>query len=299
MKFPAYILCLISGAITLSCTKAPDIREFLVPEIASLSSLPETHDAVLYSSLKTTPAGTPIVGFYFGKDRTQLVKVSTRLTGKTFNLKVSDLDAGTTYWFRSYISNGKNEISSELKSFTTGSELKVPEDPENSGDQTEQPGDQPGGSGGENEGPGDQTGGSDGQTGESGGQTEQPGDQPGGSGGENEGPDDQTGESEDQTGSDKPVEFTVEIVSTYAQYSSEILKLSAEVSGDIKLISECGFMVGMSPEKMSRIKGAIEDNAVTAYLMGLDEGIYYYKAVITDGTATKESETCQINISRN
>jgi hypothetical protein len=91
----------------------------------------------------------------------------------------------------------------------------------------------------------------------------------------------------------------VEIVSTYAQYSSEILKLSAEVSGDIKLISECGFMVGMSPEKMSRIKGAIEDNAVTAYLMGLDEGVYYYKAVITDGTATKESETCQINISRN
>ncbi|MBQ8483127.1 MAG: hypothetical protein IJ504_02365 [Bacteroidales bacterium] len=41
---------------------------------------------------------------------------------------------------------------------------------------------------------------------------------------------------------------------------------------------------------MSKIKGAIEGSSFKAYLAGLEPGTYYYKAVITDGNTTKESE---------
>ena len=49
-------------------------------------------------------------------------------------------------------------------------------------------------------------------------------------------------------------------------------------------------MVGYSPKKLSKIKGTLEGTSVKAYLAGLEPGTYHYKAVITNGTETKETE---------
>ncbi len=41
---------------------------------------------------------------------------------------------------------------------------------------------------------------------------------------------------------------------------------------------------------LSKIKGTLEGNSIKAYLAGLESGTYHYKAVITNGTETKETE---------
>jgi len=70
-----------------------------------------------------------------------------------------------------------------------------------------------------------------------------------------------------------------------------IAELTAELSGDVSLVTECWFMAGFTSDNLSRIKGTIEGTSVKAYLAGLDSGTtLWYKAVISNGTETKESE---------
>ena len=93
-----------------------------------------------------------------------------------------------------------------------------------------------------------------------------------------------------KTSHELAIEFTVEITGISASFSNDILELSATLEGDASLISECWFMVGTDPEKLTRIKGAVEGEMVKAYLAGLEKGTYHYKAVISDGSTTKESD---------
>ena len=46
----------------------------------------------------------------------------------------------------------------------------------------------------------------------------------------------------------------------------------------------------LHPGQAQQENGSITDTAVKAYLAGLEPGNYYYKAVISDGIETKESE---------
>ena len=290
MKRWTYILlCLITSISAISCTETPDCREFQVPEIVSITSLPDVHSAVLISDLQTAPSGKIEVGFYIGKNRSELKRIYTTLSGKSFRLSVNDLEDGTNYFFKAFVTNGRNEIASAFESFITETEPVIPSDPvlpedpdtpdvpepenpENPGspDEPTEP-DEP-------ENPDEPT------------EPEEP-----------ENPDEPTepekpdepevpGEPEDPTEPDTPVEFTVEITGISASFSNDILELSATLEGGASLISECWFMVGTDPEKLTRIKGAVEGGMVKAYLAGLEKGTYHYKAVISDGSTTKESD---------
>ena len=253
-------LCLIAGLTAISCTETPDFREFQVPEIVSITSLPETHTAVLISELKNIPAEGLEAGFYIGTDKNNLKRTEAVLSDKIFRMEVVNLTESTTYFFKGYVTNGINEIASGLESFITDSEPPVPDEPTIPEDPVtpEEP--------------------KDPSVPEEPKEPENP-EQP-------EDPDTQAG-------------FTVEIAETSAKYNNDILELSARLSGDIDLITECWFMVGTSTEKLSKIQGSTEDDTIKAYLMGLGEGVYYYKAAITNGVETKESDICQITISRN
>ena len=307
MKVPTLIKCLIASIFAVSCTKTPDCREFLVPEIVCISSLPEIHDAVLFSNLKEVPSGKPEVGFYIGKSKTELKRISAALNGKTFSLTVKELGSGETYWFKAYVSNGRNEIASGFECFVTEEEPVAPDDPQDPDipDTPEDP-DQPDVPPGPDNPDQPDTPIEPNTPGEP-DEPDTPGEpkEPDGPGEpeEPDGPDepepDTPQEPEEPSQPEEPVEFAVEITKVSATYSDDILELRADVNGDVKLIKECWFMVGLSPENMSRIQGTVENNAVQAYLMGLEEGNYWYKAFITDGRETKESETCQIKISRN
>lgn len=248
MKRWTYILlCLITSISAISCTETPDCREFQVPEIVSITSLPDVHSAVLISDLQTAPSGKIEVGFYIGKNRAELKRIYTTLSGKSFRLSVNDLEDGTNYFFKAFVTNGRNEIASAFESFITETEPVIPSEPvlPEDPDTPDVP---------EPENPGS--------------------------------PDKPTEPDEPEL----PVEFKVEITGTSASFSNDILELSATLEGDISLISECWFMVGTDPEKLTRIKGAVEGEMVKAYLAGLEKGTYHYKAVISDGSTTKESD---------
>ena len=305
MKRWTYILlCLITSISAISCTETPDCREFQVPEIVSITSLPDVHSAVLISDLQTAPSGKIEVGFYIGKNRAELKRIYTTLSGKSFRLSVNDLEDGTNYFFKAFVTNGRNEIASAFESFITETEPVIPSDPvlpedpdtpdvpepenpENPGspDEPTEP-DEP-------ENPDEPTEPDEPDVPDEPtepGNPEEPGrpDEPT----EPENPDEPEvpGEPEDPTEPDTPVEFTVEITGISASFSNDILELSATLEGDISQISECWFMVGTDPEKLTRIKGAVEGGMVKAYLAGLEKGTYHYKAVISDGSTTKESD---------
>lgn len=278
MKRWTYILlCLITSISAISCTETPDCREFQVPEIVSITSLPDVHSAVLISDLQTAPSGKIEVGFYIGKNRAELKRIYTTLSGKSFRLSVNDLEDGTNYFFKAFVTNGRNEIASAFESFITETEPVIPSDPVLPED-PDTP-DVPEPENPENPGSPDEPTEPD--------EPENP-DEPT----EPENPDEPEvpGKPEDPTEPDTPVEFTVEITGISASFSNDILELSATLEGDISQISECWFMVGTDPEKLTRIKGDVEGGMVKAYLAGLEKGTYHYKAVISDGSTTKESD---------
>ena len=89
------------------------------PVIVSITSLPEVHSAMLISDLKSEPSGKMECGFYFGKDRTTLTRMAGRIEGKSIVLTLNNLDAETTYYFKAFVSNGRNEVGSGFESFIT------------------------------------------------------------------------------------------------------------------------------------------------------------------------------------
>ena len=269
-----YIICLFMGFIWTSCTKAPVFQESLVPEIVSITSIPEIHSAVLMSDLNAAPFGKVECGFYFGTDKTNLRRLPATLAGKSFALSLNNLDEGTTYYFKAFISNGVNEIGSGFESFLTDVEPIIPEQPSD----PQEPNDPEHPSDPEPEDPAPEDPGPDNPEPEN---PENPGP---------EDPDDPTPENPEPEEPEHPAEFSVEITELKTEINDYIAELTAVLEGDVSLVTDCWFMVGYSPDKLSKIKGTLEGISVKAYLAGLESGTYHYKAVITNGTETKETE---------
>lgn len=316
MKNLAYIICMISGIAAVSCTKAPDCRELEVPEIVSITSLPDIHSAVLISDLKQMPSGRLAAGFYYGKDRINLKRVFTDITGRNFKLTLNNLEESTTYYFKAFVSNGRNEIASGFESFLTGTEPPAvePEEPgePDTPEEPEEPSvpDNPS----EPETPSDPV---EPEEPENPGTPEEPEepvdpedpgtpDEPE----EPDDPEDPSGPEEPDTpvepeepedpsepvDPEEPVEFSVTITGVSASLRDQILELTATLEGDVSLVTECWFMVGFDPSGLSRIQGSKDGNSFKAYLAGLDPGTYYYQGVISNGSETRQSELTSYTI---
>ena len=105
----------------LACTDA-ECPENNAPEFVSITSMPDVHTAVLVSDLKAEPSGSLECGFYIGKDRSALTRMTGRVEGMSIILGLDGLDAATAYYFKAFISNGRNEVDSGLGSFLTAEE---------------------------------------------------------------------------------------------------------------------------------------------------------------------------------
>ena len=105
----------------LACTDA-ECPENNAPEFVSITSMPDVHTAILVSDLKAEPSGSLECGFYIGKDRSALTRMTGRVEGMSIILGLDGLDAATAYYFKAFISNGRNEVDSGLGSFLTAEE---------------------------------------------------------------------------------------------------------------------------------------------------------------------------------
>lgn len=326
MKRLLYISALISMLFSgLACTDA-ECPENNAPEFVSITSMPDVHTAVLVSDLKAEPSGSLECGFYIGKDRSALTRMTGRVEGMSIILGLDGLDAATAYYFKAFISNGRNEVDSGLGSFLTAEEPAGGGNGSGSGSD----GGSDGGSGSGSDGGSGSGSGNDGSgTGEDGsgnepgsGSGEDPGSEPGsgsddgsgsgseggsgsgsdsGSGSGSDGTGDSSGGTGDSSGGTEPepepVEFTTEIESVEIKAGKYETRITVSLKGDAALVKKALIHLGYTADEMLETVCDVEGTSFSSIFYGLEPGItYYYKASISNGIETKTSETFSFTV---
>ena len=330
MKRLLYISALISMLFSgLACTDA-ECPENNAPEFVSITSMPDVHTAVLVSDLKAEPSGSLECGFYIGKDRSALTRMTGRVEGMSIILGLDGLDAATAYYFKAFISNGRNEVDSGLGSFLTAEEPAGGGNGSGSGSD----GGSDGGSGSGSDGGSGSGSGNDGSgTGEDGsgnepgsGSGEDPGSEPGsgsddgsgsgseggsgsgsdsgsdsGSGSGSDGTGDSSGGTGDSSGGTEPepepVEFTTEIESVEIKAGKYETRITVSLKGDAALVKKALIHLGYTADEMLETVCDVEGTSFSSIFYGLEPGVTYYcKASISDGIETKTSETFSFTV---
>ena len=309
----------------LACTDA-ECPENNAPEFVSITSMPDVHTAVLVSDLKAEPSGSLECGFYIGKDRSALTRMTGRVEGMSIILGLDGLDAATAYYFKAFISNGRNEVDSGLGSFLTAEEPAGGGNGSGSGSD----GGSDGGSGSGSDGGSGSGSGNDGSgTGEDGsgnepgsGSGEDPGSEPGsgsddgsgsgseggsgsgsdsGSGSGSDGTGDSSGGTGDSSGGTEPepepVEFTTEIESVEIKAGKYETRITVSLKGDAALVKKALIHLGYTADEMLETVCDVEGTSFSSIFYGLEPGVTYYcKASISDGIETKTSETFSFTV---
>lgn len=309
----------------LACTDA-ECPENNAPEFVSITSMPDVHTAVLVSDLKAEPSGSLECGFYIGKDRSALTRMTGRVEGMSIILGLDGLDAATAYYFKAFISNGRNEVDSGLGSFLTAEEPAGGGNGSGSGSD----GGSDGGSGSGSDGGSGSGSGNDGSgTGEDGsgnepgsGSGEDPGSEPGsgsddgsgsgseggsgsgsdsGSGSGSDGTGDSSGGTGDSSGGTEPepepVEFTTEIESVEIKAGKYETRIAVSLKGDATLVKKAVIHLGYTADEMLETVCDIEGSSFSSIFYGLEPGVTYYcKASISNGIETKTSETFSFTV---
>lgn len=334
MKRLLYISALISMLFSgLACTDA-ECPENNAPEFVSITSMPDVHTAVLVSDLKAEPSGSLECGFYIGKDRSALTRMTGRVEGMSIILGLDGLDAATAYYFKAFISNGRNEVDSGLGSFLTAEEPAGggngsgsgsdggSDDGSGSGSSSGSGNDGSGSGSGSGSEPGSGTG-EDGSGNEPGsGSGEDPGSEPGsgsddgsgsgseggsgsgsdsGSGSGSDGTGDSSGGTGDSSGGTEPepepVEFTTEIESVEIKAGKYETRITVSLKGDAALVKKALIHLGYTADEMLETVCDVEGSSFSSIFYGLEPGVtYYYKASISNGIETKTSETFSFTV---
>lgn len=107
----------------LSCAAEPDPAPDHIPEIKSISAEVKMNMCTLCCMLSAKLDSSYEVGFYYGYAADNMTKVPVgRTSSRDFALQLTSLSYETDYVFKAYISNGKNEICSNIERFRTEKE---------------------------------------------------------------------------------------------------------------------------------------------------------------------------------
>ena len=332
MKRLLYISALISMLFSgLACTDA-ECPENNAPEFVSITSMPDVHTAVLVSDLKAEPSGSLECGFYIGKDRSALTRMTGRVEGMSIILGLDGLDAATAYYFKAFISNGRNEVDSGLGSFLTaeepagggngsgsgsdggsdggsgsgsdggsgsgsgndGSGSGSGSGSEPGGGSGEDPGSEPGSGSDDGSGSGSEGGSGSGSDSGSGSGSDGTGDSSGGTGDSSGGTGDSSGGTEPEP---EPVEFTTEIESVEIKAGKYETRITVSLKGDAALVKKALIHLGYTADEMLETVCDVEGSSFSSIFYGLEPGVtYYYKASISNGIETKTSETFSFTV---
>ncbi len=112
------ILCL------LSCAPQPELE--WVPKIKSQSATVTDNVCVLMAEASTDLADGYSCGFFYGKTEDNMHRVKAKADGKNFEYTLYSLDHETEYLYKAYVSNGRNEICSDIRYFRTLKEKEPP-----------------------------------------------------------------------------------------------------------------------------------------------------------------------------
>ena len=120
--------------LAFSCSDLPESPDLTVPEFSSVTYTVSADSVRLRAELNRKPIGGFSCGFMLGTDTTDMQTVHSEIMDSpAFESTICKLKDSTTYFLIAFISNGRNDIFSELKNFSIlkpDQESEEPEDPE-------------------------------------------------------------------------------------------------------------------------------------------------------------------------
>lgn len=115
-------VCALLLAMCISCVQRPDLDGTLPPEIHSVRLYLSETSAVLEAQIRSNSSRFLEVGFYFGTSENKMERRPCQQQGSSFSLTSDGLTYETDYYYCAYVSNGVNEIRTDVLKFSTGEE---------------------------------------------------------------------------------------------------------------------------------------------------------------------------------
>ena len=114
----AFIYVIIAVLALFSCAPQPsDIR---MPEIARVEAVPANNGCTLVVTFEELFSREYEIGFYYGLSDAQMSKVTAEQDSPaSFTSRLTALEYDTEYFYKAYVSNGYNEICSDIGRFRT------------------------------------------------------------------------------------------------------------------------------------------------------------------------------------
>lgn len=126
-------MCLLAVAVALTgCEKGIVPEELRVPSLPSVSAVADGRAVTLTAIFKNDEdlASAREFGFYFGEDESSMERLAvTKKDGLEYSLIKENLEYSTTYHYKAWVGNGREEKASELKEVTTEEKPVGPDPP--------------------------------------------------------------------------------------------------------------------------------------------------------------------------
>ena len=127
------VLFLLVAAVALAgCGEEIVPEELHTPSIPSVSAETEGCAVVLTAEFENGEvlAAAKEFGFYFGEDENSMDRMTvTKTNGLKYSLIRENLEYSTTYFYRAWVGNGRDEVVSDLREVATGEEPAGPDPP--------------------------------------------------------------------------------------------------------------------------------------------------------------------------
>lgn len=102
---------------------APELELKMIPHFDSVASYVMMNECGLSAVVSDKLTAEYEIGFYYGQTQSNMVKIPARwVSSNTMGAHLTSLDYGSEYVYKAFISNGYNEICSDVERFRTDKE---------------------------------------------------------------------------------------------------------------------------------------------------------------------------------
>ena len=129
-KFKVLLLFIVAALVGCVGNIVPE--ELRIPDLPAVSAVAEGRVVTLSATFKDEKdlASVKEFGFYFGEDERLMERMTVAKTdGLGYSLIMGDLEYSTTYFYKAWVGNGRDEVVSDLRAVATGEEPVGPDPP--------------------------------------------------------------------------------------------------------------------------------------------------------------------------
>ena len=126
------MLLLVVAVVLTGCEDGVVPENLRIPELPVVSAVAEGRVVTLTATFKSVVelSSAKEFGFYFGEDEQSMERLTAAKTdGLGYSLILEDLEYSTTYSYKAWVGNGRDEVSSDSREVVTGKEPVGPDPP--------------------------------------------------------------------------------------------------------------------------------------------------------------------------